>query len=1162
MSNQTKEKFEKIAEQEAIMGVCDKNLIVSASAGSGKTTVMIRKILSYILNKKCHTNELLVLTYTNAAGQEMKKKLIDKLKDNLNQYDFLEEELELAQTADIGTFDSFCQKLVKKYFYYLNVDPAFNVLQGGDETFLQGEIIAKAIKQLRAEEPLAYENLIESLSPRRDEEIIKQIVLQIYSYMNSILKDEEFLERTLNLYCQENEIAENFLCEYYNSKLKNFVNLMGNLKEKANNLSFSKYLLYANNFIIQLEKLICEKQFAKKIDLINGLDFGKLNKEDGDEIGLKDQISAVRAKAKYLLDEDLKKNYISAETIKNSYKYGQKLTKNLIKLLKIFKELYKAEKIKGNTFDFNDIERMAIDLLENAEINQEIKNEYKYIFIDEFQDANAVQEKIIFLLGSDNLFFVGDTKQSIYAFRQSDPEIFLNIQNNFKNDKTGKSLAKKLNCNFRTNANILNFVNNIFKIIMTEKTCALDYFNDAMFVPKAKYKELPNEVNVELNVLVEDEQNQQKPKIDSVYSVKQNTAQVIQEGEAGKECYFVANKILELIGQDIYDKESQTTKKVDFSDITILVAKRSKFFSKLVKKLGEIGIPYIVNVNDNLEEFYDNRVLFNLLKYTLNSQDDYALYMLMSSALFNFSNQELGTIRMQFPDEKNFYECVDNFVENFSLDKFKHNDSLFALGQKLENMQKILSGFAFDVKYKGIYFALDKIIRQTNYLLNISFEENFAERKLNICEYVDSFASSKYNFDLCEYIIYRETSLRSEKVQADKKFANAVQITTMHSSKGLEYPIVILPNLAEDFTKEPTGAVVKINKDFGVGIKSFDSEDRTVSNGIFYNACKLKNKQIELSEKIRLLYVAMTRAKNKLIMVGTANKQYTPFKNDYDILNSKDYLNFILGCLNKELDAINNAQEYSGNLFGSDKAQINILKVEIEDIKKQEFVLPKVQDKDKILSVKNFLQKDIRQNTSQIALKNSVSEFAFADDYSSVNFAPKTFAVAEHLTEKANEVGTLYHELLEKIDFFEVNMLDDVASFVECNFSAEQIMTLKKIGYNNIFNNIQLIKSLFAKTDKLLKEQKFVMYLPLNQVTNEQQDDKILVQGIIDLVAIRQDGIILIDYKLSSKSAEEIKERYAKQVGLYELALKKRFNGDKIDKYIVDLSHNKLIKMY
>lgn len=1138
-------KIKKIQEQDAVVEE-KRSQIVSASAGSGKTTVMIRKVVEHIKAKDCHVDEVLILTYTTAAALEMKKKLVERLKKESVNNEFLQDELDVVQTADICTIDSFCQKLVKKYFYILNIDPSFGILEAGDQVVLQGKALDFALDELKEKYPEDYENLITNLSSSRSEQKIKDLILEIYNYLTAVFDEKSFWSLTLDLYDKNKKIAENELNNHYTKMLINIKNELDNLLVQAKNLNFIKYVEYINSVNSAIDGLILEKDFCKIVENCGQISLATLRAIKEDEIDFKSKIATARDKFKKIFTQ-IKTEYIDEKNISNSYDNCKSLILALENLYHLFVEFYKKEKTKNNTFDFDDIERLAIKLLEDDKANAEIKNSYKKIFVDEFQDANRVQEKIIFLIENDNLFFVGDTKQSIYGFRQSEPDIFLDIEKRFENSTT--ACARKLNCNFRTNKNILEFANFIFSKIMTLDSCDIDYQNKSQFDPRADFEDLPNEKCVRLDILLKKEDEKEKTPITQIYSVKQNACSNEILSDNDYESAYICQKITELLGQDIFDTESEKVRKINFNDIAILVNKRGAFLQTLLKHLKNTNIPYIVNVNQNLEECYDNQVLFSLMKLTQNFQDDYALYSVLSSYLFDFSDMDLGAIKGEFLDEKYFYNCVRKYA---NLD----ND----LAKKISEFFEKLQQFTFDIKYKGIYFALDKIIKQSNYLIKLNADEDYQERRLNINAFVNSFANSKYNFNLSEYILYRETTVRQEKVQTDKSFSKAVEITTMHSSKGLEYPVVILPFLSQDFLKSPFLSDIKINKHLGIGIKDFDEDERSVRNGIFYNACKIKNTKQEISEKIRLLYVAMTRAKNKLIMIGTKTCDVEKIGNN--IFEKNNFLSLITGSLTDDLiEKINQGEEFSCPMWDNEK---NILScVKISDIvvgQQQRDLLAKKSSSQEIEYLSNYLQKDIKQKADNIALKNSVSQFAF-DDNASLVSAPKTFNISEHMPNNLSDVGTLYHKVLQICDFNNIEIVDDVQTFIECNFCNEDVEILKKIGYENIFDNIAKVKKIISGYSNILKEQKFVMRAKHSDVVENGEDCYILIQGMVDLMAVGEKDVLLIDYKYTTKDDINIINTYKKQIELYEMALSKRFKDKKIHKIIINLRKNFLINM-
>ena len=277
-------------------------------------------------------------------------------------------------------------------------------------------------------------------------------------------------------------------------------------------------------------------------------------------------------------------------------------------------------------------------------------------------------------------------------------------------------------------------------------------------------------------------------------------------------------------------------------------------------------------------------------------------------------------------------------------------------------------------------------------------------------------------------------------------------------------------------------------------------------------------------------------------------------------MQNNNYLSLILGTLPENIiNDINDNKEFQTSLFNNDKLQLYVQKIKA-DLSTSEIIVPKQQDEENIAHIADFLNKDLSSQKSNIALKNAVSGLV-ADENTSQNFAPRKLNISEHLSEKANDVGTLYHSVLEKINFKDMNNSQDVQDFCECNFSDTELKVLNEIGYENIYNNINILKQYITPTDRVLKEQRFVMCVNYNEVVDSSITDKVLIQGIIDLAIIKPDKIVLIDYKHSNKSPADIKNTYQKQISLYELALKKQFKNTPITKLILSLKTNQIIEM-
>lgn len=1135
--------LEKIEEQERVLSSYNQNLVVSASAGSGKTSVMIRKIIDLILNKNLHVKDLLVLTYTNSAANEMKQKLINAINEKAQENPKLLSEIDDIPLADISTFDSFCQKLVKKYFYVLGIDPGFNIVQGTKQVELQNKSLKNAIKAYKQKNIEAYYNLFNAYASNRTDKNIYSLILTLYNYTCSILDYNEFKQTSLSLFDGTVNKASLFLHNNFKQNLFEIKKYLDTLLVQCNQMEYKKYCRYINKLSSCAEQLLKANTFENLIECANGLDLGREVAREGDDEVYKPQITALKEWLKSIITQI--KKYVSPEIYKKSITFCKQIVETLFELCDLFIKEYTSIKKRQNFYDYNDIERLTICLLENEEVLSVIKANYKQIFIDEFQDANMVQEAIItYLKGEDNLFLVGDLKQAIYGFRQSNSKIFERICKQYEeeNKTTGKSNSLYLNCNFRSAKNILNFINDIFSVIMTQNTANLDYKGKAKLMPKAKYEdETPS---VELNILYSEKTEKSLAK--GVYSVVANKNNNLV-GEQKAEAQFVAERITKLLEEQIYDINIKKFRKVNYSDICILFRTRSSQ-NNFIEVFNKYKIPVVENSKQDLEQTYDIKVLINLIKIAQNYKNDYALSSVMMSNLFCFDANEMLLIR-NCGDYKYFYECVKNYNNNDEIQ------------EKIKNMFDLVEKFYDVAIFDGLDKALLFILGQTKYEYKLNFESNSFTRKKNIKDYINSFAGTNYNFNISDYLNFLQNSTRQQKVVSEVLSYDAVTLTTMHASKGLEWPIVFCVSLGDNFNKMPQTSEIALNEELGVGVKYYNDETRKKYDTVFFNAITLKNKENDFGEKLRLLYVALTRAKNRLILVGQTSKlDFIKLEYAQNIKNAQSYLQLIVGALDgDDISKINNG-------------------IEKFNIKKDENYLCRVINQDKLLflsptndilpeyvlddvsSLVEYIKKPYFNNgATKIAQKNSVSSLLKQDNYSNYNHSPESLTIDEHLKDtKKDELGLLYHKMLEILDLSKQVELSDV-NYAINYIKQNHLFDVSLLDKNLVIKNAEILRDL-AKDGKQIKEHSFVMQIPYNEIVNSDISDNVLVQGICDLIILRQDKTILVDYKFSDLTEDRLINKYNKQLYLYKKAVEYAFNTH-VEEYILSLKTGNLIKI-
>lgn len=1135
--------YKKIQEQENVLNTTDKNIIVSASAGSGKTSVMIRKILGLIVEKNVKVKDLLVLTYTNAAASEMKQKLISEMsnQDNIKVLSQIDD----VPLSDISTFDSFCQKLVKRYFYILEIDPSFNILQGSEQKEFFKKAFQKAVKIFKKNNYQKYFDLFDCYAGNRTDKNIYEIITKLNSFAMSILDYDKFKQLSYQLFEGDiNNKASSIILKDIKNDVKIINQKLLDLHKLSSDFGYIKYCEYINNLLSVADVIQNAQNFGNLIDNIVEYKFEKSPNQNKNDFTIMPQIKNVK---EWLLEicESIKK-YNSCKSYTKSIQSCKNITECYFDLNEEFIKQYDLLKTNKNYYDYNDIERLTIKLFQNEEILNTIKQNYKHIFVDEFQDANALQEKIIMSLkNGNNLFFVGDLKQAIYGFRQSNSKIFEKITYDFDNDKN--SCALSLNCNFRTTKLILDFINKVFNVVMTEKTAALNYEKKAQLEAQAEFKDEKNPC-VELNIIYKPKEEKQA--VTKVYKIKNDIEEnALQNVEAN----FIAEKITQLLNEEIYDIKLEKYRKVEYKDIAILFRTRANQ-QQFISTFSQLNIPILEDSNSDLEQTYDVEVLINLIKIALNIKNDYALASVMMSSLFEFNANEMLKIRNQSQD-KFFYECVKNY---------NINDEIYI---KIQKMLNTIEKFYNILMFNGINKALIYILNEQNYEYKILNSFNGISRYKNIQDFIQSFNNSKFNLCASEYINFLEENTREQKVVAGVGSDNVVTMTTMHSSKGLEWPIVIIPSLESKFYRAPKSGEISLNEEMGAGVKYYDNISRKKYPSVFYDVIENYNKDSDFSERLRLLYVALTRPKNRLILVGTTEKlNYQKFESDRQVRRAQDYLSIIVNSLSEADITKINSQTSCFNLFKNSNYVCNLIKAKEYSLTSPESKLISKQEHDEseVLKLCEYVNKEYFNYTAtKIAQKNSVSSILKQEDvFANKNSAPDKLLINEHLQDvKLNELGSLYHKIIEMFNFNNIISNTEIYKIIKQIQKTKEFSddTIKAVDVSIIYKNLQLLKDL-TQGYNLIKEHTFVMQIPYNEIQNSMVNDKVLVQGICDLIAINNNSTILIDYKYSVLSAKSLKQKYNKQLYLYSKAIEYGLNK-KVDKvYILSLKNAELIE--
>lgn len=1127
-------------EQKLAITTVDNNVLVSASAGSGKTSVLVTRVCYLIENKYACLNEILVATFTKLASMEMKNRVKSMLEELAKTDSHYLSQLELLSTADISTLHKFCQKLIKEYFYEISVDPNFDILEEAKGKYLLNNLLDELIDE-ELKNNKDFLPLMMQFNESRNDDCFREIVTKALEFLKSKQNYYEFCARVINqTYSLDinNNLALEFFSEYVDSFLDYYEKKYSNYLLQSQQICFDKLSVVIQEYL-NVIKLIKGKDFKTKFLVISSdieyLSVPRYTKLPAEQIELKDEVRNFSAKFRAKMNAFKEMLVYSTETelvedINNVKEKMQTFINFVLKLDQRYAEKKQSEKV----LDFADLEHYALKILENQKIRENIRNRYKFICVDEYQDTSEIQEKIIsYISNGHNLFMVGDMKQSIYGFRECRPEILTNKFKLYQIDNS-KGHSIKLNKNFRSEIDILNFSNFVFSNIMQEKAVGLDYKKESSFVFGGNMKST-SEQNVFVTVIDRSEKDTVGPQ--KMYD--KFTAPLIKTEliDLKIQCEYVCKKIKELLNESIYDVKINGFRKIKYKDIAVLSARGSKVSNVLTKVFDENDIPYNAEIKSNIFKVYENAVIFNLLKLICNLDDDIALTSVLTSFLYGVSYDAFAGVLQQ---GKSVYESLVEYSN-----------------QNNDNISEKINKLFCDVKYLKNEFLLKNIVVAFNETLShYNVIEYLTANKCNdklssLMLFVESIKQYSY-LSLYEYVRFiQDYMLDDELVSQINSGDDSVSFLTIHGSKGLEFPVTFVINANGLFNQSGKGDCLMLNKDFGFAFDNFDEDNQTKNSGVIKNILKLGNNQMEIAEHMRVMYVALTRAKNKLFVVGSKDLSKTKsLTSSYEIMQANSYLDWIIGSLSQEqIDKLSSSRslvlDYDDSKFCFNVIDNNIVN---ETNSHKSYI------ENMLLDEKN--QQYLRQTKpkTNIMLKNTVTEIMNTEN-ETTEYNIKDFV---HSTAKNDDndfllIGNMYHLVMEKINFNETNSQQDVIDFISqlVTNNLTNIEQIKVVDALKIFKACEFLKSIVGSSDKVIREKTFMLYDNAKNLVNTDNNSKVLVQGVVDLFVIKDDGIVLIDYKTTrAKCESDLINHYETQFHLYAKALED-FYGKKVVQKII-----------
>ena len=1167
------------------------NILVAAAAGSGKTAVLVERIINRILNDKIDIDKLLVVTFTNAAASEMRERILDaiykKIEEDPSNIE-LQRQITLLNKASICTIHSFCLDVIRNNFYEINISPNFRIGDTAEIELLKQETLDDLFEKKYFEEDEDFLKLVDTYTGYRGDEPLKELVMEIYKFIQSSPfprkwleeKVEEFNIKDLSLDFAKTKWGKLILEEYEKNIEETILGLKNVKQDLDSNPELEKFSQVIRLDLENLELLKANLDSWDKVyELSQRFSFTKWPVDRKIQSSIKDEAKEKRDKInkKFKGIKDKIFIYTSKEAIQDLQEVYEIL--NLLKKVVLeFEETYGKVKLERNVIDFNDIEHLALKILLKeedgkyvpTEVAKKYKDKFEEIAIDEYQDSNMVQEYILTSISKgNNIFMVGDVKQSIYKFRQAMPELFLGKYEKYKlkKDKTeNDDLKIQLFKNFRSRENILSTSNLVFQEIMSKKLGDVEYNEDEYLNLGANYPDIENvdfAGKTEIDVI-----NLNKNQIEEETEDTENNERI---EDSILEAKYVAKKIQELINSNYYvfDKK-QGYRKITYKDIVVLLRSTATLAPIYEKEIADLGMPVFSDTSSEYLNSVEIQTIISVLKIIDNPMQDIPLVTVMRSMIGGFTDNDLIEIRLA-DKNCNFYESILKAQVQVSEElRIKINNFL----EKIENWREAN-------EYLNLDELIWKIYLDTGYYNYVGLMQNGKLRQANLkmlFERAKQYESASFKglFNFINFIDKLKLSsgdLGSAKIIGENE--DVIRIMSIHKSKGLEFPVVFLSSTGKKFNMQDLNKKVLLHQDIGLGPTYTNYEKKIEYPTLAKEAIKIVTKREVLAEEMRVLYVALTRAKEKLVITGIE-------KDVNDSIDSKQ----------KELEIYkdNIENKMNPNLVGKYKSYIDwielvylknkdkdimkfniinkkdILKENTEEKEENKDIIKEIQNrnvsKENINKIKQELEWKYKfEESVELPSELSVSKIKELKNNVQLQNQEVSFAKPNFLIEKTEltgaEKGTIMHLCLQKLNHKEEYDLEKLKRMVKSLVEKEIILQKEadSVNYNKI---LEFFKSEIwqeMKEAKLVEQEKpFYFNIKANEIYDVKSDEDILVQGIIDLYYINKDDeLVLVDYKtdyVENNNEEILKGKYDIQLAIYKKALEKALDR-KVDKVYI-----------
>ena len=881
-------------EQQKVITLRDRNILVSAAAGSGKTAVLVQRILSKIMDpeKPVDIDRLLIMTFTRAAAGEMRER-IEKALDQALAADpdneHLQRQMMLIHTAQITTIDGFCSYVIRNYFHLIGLDPGYRTADEGELKLLQEDVLKELFEDYYAEGDEKFTAFVECYAAGKSDEGLKEHVLDLYNASMSNPWPDEWLDGCVANYQLDPEkgIAGtpwfHYLWDIVDSALKEAGELAENAMEicmEPEGPDLYQDALQSDLLLIRkLQELSVKQDYDEMTRNLQNLSFARLSgkKMEGVSDQLKNLVKDIREDEKGIL-KDLGSKYFQCtlEELTELTQASAEPLKMLVKLTRDFTERFSLKKREKNVLDFSDMEHFALDILLKkdgdtytpSQAARELSEKYDEVMLDEYQDSNLVQEILMqnvsgWVNDRKNIFMVGDVKQSIYRFRLARPELFMEKYHSYSLTES-KEQRIDLHKNFRSRPEVLESVNFIFRQIMGQDLGGIDYDEAAALYPGASFPEGEDPEFIKTEVLLVEK--------DGVI-LEDNDEADAPENERELEALAIADRIREMVGHDrILDKETGEYRPVQYGDIVILLRSAAGWAETFGEVLGARGIPSYTASRTGYFSTTEVVTLLNYLRVLDNPLQDIPLTGVLRSPIAGCTTEDLAELRIAYP-EGMIYECVKAFVEEYREHRIMEEEKR-RLGEKLSHFMDTVNTLRDMAAYTPVHQLILEVLERTGYGSYAKAMPDGAQRSANLNMLVEKameYEKTSYRglFNFVRYIQkLQQYQVDYGEVNLSGAGESAVQIMTIHKSKGLEFPVVFAAGMGKRFNFRDMNASILIHPELGIGADAILPDKRIIAASLCKQIIRRELLKESLGEELRVLYVALTRAKEKLILCG------------------------------------------------------------------------------------------------------------------------------------------------------------------------------------------------------------------------------------------------------------------------------------------------------